>query len=81
MNKKGNIFFGLSVFVLIYVFGVLFIPFIADDITTARSQLDCSNSTITDGDKLSCLLTDILIPYFILFFISAAFGFLIGSNT
>jgi len=37
-------------------------------------------STITDGDKLSCLLTDILIPYFILFFISAASGFLIGRN-
>ena len=81
MNKRGNIFFGVAVFFLVYVFGVLFIPFIADDITTTRIELDCTNSGITDGAKLNCLLTDVLIPYFILFFISAASGFLIWRNT
>ena len=80
-GKKGNIFFGISVFFLVYVFGVLFIPFIADDITTTRQELDCTNSSITDGAKLNCLLTDVLMPYFILFFISASAGFLIGRNT
>lgn len=78
-GKKGNVFFGLAVFALIYVFGVLFIPFIADDIVTARTQLDCTNASIIDGAKLTCLETDILIPYFIWFFISAAFAFLIGG--
>lgn len=79
MNKKGNVFFGLAVFALIFVFGVLFVPFLADDITTSRTQLDCTNSDIIDGAKLTCLLTDVLIPYFIWFFISAAFAFLIGG--
>lgn len=81
MNKKGNIFFGLGIFALIYIFGVLFIPFITDDITTTRIDLDCTNSSITDGTKMNCLLTDVLTPYFILFIIAAAGGYLIGSNT
>ena len=81
MNKRGNIFFGIAIFFLIYVFGVLFLPFIADDIATTRIQLDCTNVNIIDGAKLNCLLTDVLMPYFILFFISASAGFLIGRNT
>lgn len=81
MNKKGNIFFGLGIFVLIYVFGMLFLPFIIDDIDTTRIDLDCGNSAISTGSKMNCLLTDILTPYFILFVIAAAGGFLINSNT
>jgi len=81
MNKKANIFMGLVVFLLIYVTGVLFLPFFTDDITTTRNQLDCTNTTISDGTKLMCLGTDILVPYIILFIISAGFGYLVGSNT
>ena len=81
MNKKGNMFFGIAIFTLIYFFGILFIPFITDDITTARVDLDCTNSSITDGTKMNCLLTDVLTPYFIIFIIAAAGGYLISSNT
>lgn len=81
MNKRGNMFFGLAIFFLIYVFGVLFIPFITDDITTTRTDLDCTNSSITDGAKLNCLLTDVLTPYFILFILASAGAFLTGRNT
>lgn len=80
MNKKGSLFLGLSVFLLIYVFGILILPFFTDDVVTTRNQLDCSNSSISDGTKLMCLETDIFIPYFILFIISAAGGYLLGSN-
>ena len=80
MNKKGNVFFGVGVFLLIYIFGVLFIPFITDDITTARTDLDCTNTAITDGTKINCLLTDVLTPYFILFILASAGGFLMGGN-
>ncbi len=80
-GKKGNIFLGISIFFLVYVFGVLFLPFIADDIATTRIQLDCTNANIIDGAKLNCLLTDILMPYYILFFLSTSAGFLIGRDT
>ena len=80
MNKRGNIFFGLAIFLLIYVFGVLFIPYFADDITTTRVDLDCTNTSITNGAKLNCLLTDALIPYFILFIFSASFAYLMEKG-
>ncbi|KKL81878.1 hypothetical protein LCGC14_1990380, partial [marine sediment metagenome] len=50
------------------------------DIATTRVELDCTNVNIIDGAKLNCLLTDVLMPYFILFFISAASGFLMRRN-
>ena len=56
MNKRGNIFFGVTLAIVIFVFGVLFMPFLADDITTSRAGLDCTNSSISSGTKLNCLM-------------------------
>ncbi len=80
-NKRGNIFFGVVVALIVWFFGVLFIPFITDDVTSARDLLDCSNNTISDGTKLNCLTVDIVIPYFIWTLMSLAVGFLVGSQT
>lgn len=81
MNKRGNIFLGVAVFMIVWFFGVLFIPFITDDITTTRGLLDCSSNTISDGQKMTCLGVDFVIPYFIVFIISIALGYLVGVNT
>ena len=80
MNKKANIFLGVTVALIIYVFGILFLPFITDDITTARDSLDCTNATIYDGTKLQCLSIDIVVSYFIWFIVSAALGYLVGKT-
>ena len=79
MNKRGSMIFGITIGIFIYITGVLFIPFIIDDVDTARDALNCTDSTITDGNKINCLITDITIPYFILFFISLLLGFVAGS--
>ena len=80
MNKKGTIFLGVILGITLFVFGVLFMPFIADDITTARTELNCSDAdNITGGAMLQCLLISALMPYFIWFFISASVGF-VGSK-
>jgi len=81
MNKRGNVFFGVFVGLFLFATGVFVIPFLTDDITTTRSLLDCGNSTISDGTKLMCLQTDILIPYLIWFFTSLAVGYIIGRNS
>lgn len=58
------------------------LPYVTDTITQTRGNINCSNpQSITDGTKLVCLETDILVPYFILFIISAAGGYLIGNKT
>jgi len=79
MNKKASFFFGITIAIFVYIMGVLFLPFIMDDITTARDSLDCSNADITDGNKLNCLITDLTVPYLILFFVSLAAGYIAGS--
>jgi len=80
MNKKGNIFFGATIGIFCFIIGVLIIPFFADDITSARVALDCSNVSISDGVKWTCLNIDLVIPYFIWFFVSLAVGIMGGIN-
>lgn len=80
MNKRGSAILGIVIGIIIYMFGVLFIPFITDDITTTRADLDCTNSSISDGSKLACLEVDIVVPYLIWFFISLLLGFIIGGK-
>jgi hypothetical protein len=83
MNKRGgSFFFGLTIGIVLFIFGVLLIPFFTDDITTARdsSHLDCSNVSISDGVKFTCLQIDLVIPFFIWFFVSLAVGIIAGMN-
>ncbi len=80
-GKKGNVFLGVALAIFLFVMGILFIPFLTDDITTVRGLLDCSNAAgITDGTKLMCLNIDALIPYFIWFIVSCSLGYLGGKD-
>lgn len=76
MNRKGQI--GLSVILTItfFLIGMATLNFIRDEITDVRlaDSLDCSNISISDGNKLTCLTVDIALPYFILLIISASLG-------
>lgn len=67
--------------IFIFIMGVLFIPFVTDDITTTRTSLDCTNTSISSGTKLTCLGVDIVVPYLIWFFVSLLAGFVIGGRT
>jgi len=87
MNNKGQntLFFSIIVGVLIFLIGVIFVNFITPEVTNARNvdNLDCTNSSISDGTKLGCLVVDIAVPYYIITIISMAGGiitsrFLIG---
>lgn len=79
MNKKGGIFFGIAIGILIFVFGVIFLPYFIDDVTTTRGLLTCDLDTITYGTMLMCLEIDLLLPYIIWFIFSALIGYLIGK--
>lgn len=73
MNKAGQtIGFAVLWAVIIFMVGILILPFIGDEVTraTGTDQLDCNNSTISDGTKLTCLEVDIIIPYFLIMIIS-----------
>jgi hypothetical protein len=78
-NKAQTMFIAILIAGMIFFTGVIFVNFIKDDITTARVAMDCTNAGISDGAKLTCLGIDIVVPYFIVVFLSAAGG-LIASR-
>ena len=81
MNKRGSVFFGVAMGIVIWIFGVLMIPFIMDDVSTFRGEMDCSDTSITGGNMLSCLAGDLVVPYIIWIIISLSLGFVIGART
>ena len=79
MNSKGTVFILTLVFaVMIFMAGMLFLNFVRDDITTAKDSLGCTDSTISDGAKVTCLVVGFVIPYGIMSVISLAGGLVLS---
>lgn len=78
-NKRGNVGLGLVVGIFCFMAGVLFIQHLGDGVISTRVGMDCTNvDTISDGAKMTCLIVDITVPYFILLLLSIAFGWVGG---
>lgn len=76
MNNRGQTL-GLSILygVFFFIMAIIFINFLQPDIRAAQTSLDCNNvAGISDGNKITCLLVDGVMPYFIIAILSAAIG-------
>lgn len=81
LNKKGqSVAFAILWGLVIFMLGVLFVPFIGDEVTrtTSSAQLDCNNATISDGAKLSCLFVDATVVYFVIIIFSIIGGIVLS---
>jgi len=80
MNKKGaGLGIAIIVAIMFFIVGLTSINMITPEVTrtTASAQLNCANaSAISDGNKLTCLAIDLVIPYFILIVFSTAGGYI-----
>lgn len=68
MNRRGStMMLGIMLAIFFFMVAFIFIAPLSDviDETRQTSELDCSNSTISDGKKATCLMVDIYLPYFI----------------
>lgn len=68
---------GILFGVFIFIFAMLMFNFLKPLVTDTRSpdNLDCSDvASISDGTKLTCLIVDGTIPYFIIVVISLVGG-------
>ena len=79
MNKKAQATLGLAMIVAITLFivGMVVVNILKPEITRARdaTNLDCSNTAvISDGTKMTCLVVDLVLPYFMVLVISTAGG-------
>lgn len=80
MNKKGS-GLGISIIVAImfFIVGLTMINFLTPEVTRTRAgdMLNCADaSAISDGNKLTCLAVDMVVPYFIVLVFSAAAGYI-----
>jgi hypothetical protein len=75
-NKKGqNLLLAILTGVMIFMFGMLFMNHVPDDVSAARAiGLDCTNPTISDGNKVTCLAVDAVIPILFIAIVSLAAG-------
>ena len=82
MNKKGQVNLGIAIIVgfMIFLIGIPIINILKPDVNIARGStgLDCTNTSITDGNRLACLVVDLTIPYFMLLIMSAAGGVIVS---
>ena len=71
----------IGVAVMIFMSGMIMLNFIRTEVTNVRSSddLDCANFTvISDGNKLTCLVVDTVIPYWIIIIVSFSGGIIIN---
>lgn len=80
MNKKGGVFLGIGLGIVIWIFFVLFIPFLQDDVTNFRTISNCTQAAnLTGSEMANCLLSDAMIPYAIYLGVALAIGLVIGG--
>ena len=78
-NKKGSIGITVMVSLMFFIIGLTMLNFITPEITRTQASdvLNCDNAAaISDGNKLTCLAVDLVVPYFILLVFSTAGGYL-----
>jgi len=68
VNKIGQqmMLLGIVFMVAAFIAAILMIDPMKDLLSIGRTSLDCSNTSITTGEKLSCLIVDATLPYFVI---------------
>ena len=79
MNKQGNIMMTIIIALAFFMFAMLFLGFIMDNIAVSRTSdnLDCSNLNITSGNKIACIGVDLIVPSFIITIVIIGVGVII----
>ena len=83
MHKKGQgIFVGIMIGIMIFIVAVIFIEPIKEVVIIARNtdNLDCTNSSISTGNRMTCILVDMYLFYFFGILMAAAGAFVVGKK-
>ena len=79
MNKKGVLFMlGFMMFLLIFIVTIVMLQPIKESVGLARNSanLDCDNTSLSTGEKMSCILVDWQLPLFAGTAFAAALGWI-----
>jgi hypothetical protein len=67
---------GIMFAFMIFITVVILIEPIKEQVTQARADLDCTNTAISTGQKMTCILVDSYLPIFIGIGIAIAIAYL-----
>ena len=75
INKKGSLGLAILSTIGIFIVGFMFLNFLMPEVTQFRVDMNCASAdTIHDGVKILCLITDTVVPYWILLILSIGLG-------
>ena len=75
MNKNGGIGLAILSTIGIFIIGFMFLNFLMPEVTQFRADMSCASADdIHDGVKILCLITDTVVPYWILLILSIGLG-------
>lgn len=76
MNNRGQtLALGIMASIFILIVGLMMVNFLTPEINNFRTNLNCADaSSISDGVKVMCLVTDSIVPYFIVVILSMVIG-------
>lgn len=82
MKRRGQTTIALAIIIglIVFLMGIPVVNILKGEVTTARGTdaLDCTNSSISDGNRLTCLGVDLVVPYFIWIVISLSISIVIA---
>lgn len=84
MNKKAqSILMGVVVGLFLFMAGMIFVDFIDLETESMLTSLNCGNSTnpnltVSDGVKATCLVGEIVTPYYIVIIFATAGGIIMA---
>lgn len=80
MNKRAavGLLFGVMIFIFTFIVAVVLIKPINDNIEIARGTgyLNCDFTNLTTGQNATCVVVDLVLPYFIAAVIAGGTTFL-----
>jgi hypothetical protein len=83
MNKLGQTTIGIGIILglVIFMIGMATLNIFKPEVTRARGAtgLDCTNASISDGTKLTCLVVDFAVPAIIWGLLSLVAGVTIAK--
>ena len=75
INKKGGLGLAILSTIGIFIIGFMFLNFLMPEVTQFRTDMNCASADdIHDGVKILCLITDTVVPYWILLILSIGLG-------
>jgi len=86
MNRRGQaMLVGVMIAIFVFVFAIICIPALKEVTNLARgtTSLDCTNSSISTGNKMTCLIVDLYLPYFVGALLAGSVAYILvrGSQT